>query len=260
MSYLSLREAYTNFEGYIPRYRENYREGIEYFEQQMNDNKIIKLDKIFVLYLNLLDRQDRNLSIQKELNSVGILKENILRIDAAKTKMGYDGCALSHITALSTIEKLLGKKDFKFMIIEDDLKFVNYNRANRILKMVNDGLISGFDMMLLACNPNPNKFSNFKKIGKSNILHHVLTCGTTTGYIINSGYVKKLKEYWLKDLAELSNLKYFKKTYKNMAIDQTWKNLQKQDNWVIVLPVIAIQASGFSDIAKLNLNYKPLMT
>ena len=43
------------------------------------------------------------------------------------------------------------------------------------------------------------------------------------------------------------------------AIDIWWKQLQKKDNWYLLIPLNIIQMTGFSDIEKRMTNYSNVM-
>ena len=57
----------------------------------------------FFLYINLKHRNDRKLRLLKQINSLAIPNNKIIRIDAIKKRIGHYGCALSHIKALKYI-------------------------------------------------------------------------------------------------------------------------------------------------------------
>ena len=44
------------------------------------------------------------------------------------------------------------------------------------------------------------------------------------------------------------------------AIDKYWLQLQKCDNWYLIIPLTVIQQEGYSDIEKKVVNYVGLMT
>ena len=41
----------------------------------------------------------------------------------------------------------------------------------------------------------------------------------------------------------------------DFAIDRYWMQLQKTDNWYLIVPLSVVQLDGFSDIENKNINY-----
>ena len=69
-------------------------------------------------YINLKKRPDRKKTLLLQLANIGILKENIVRIDAVSKKFGHFGCGLSHIKTLQTIMNSTSSE--YVVILEDD--------------------------------------------------------------------------------------------------------------------------------------------
>jgi hypothetical protein len=44
------------------------------------------------------------------------------------------------------------------------------------------------------------------------------------------------------------------------AIDQYWKNLQRNDRWYLIVPITVIQRPDYSDISKKRVDYSRHMT
>ena len=76
-----------------------------------------------VLYINLDKRPDRKIHIENQLKGFKNV-ERIPAIDTSKTN-GYEGCVLSHITAL---EKAKKEKLPQVIIMEDDFEWVNKDK------------------------------------------------------------------------------------------------------------------------------------
>tara|TARA_Y100001970_G_scaffold293482_1_gene440548 strand:- start:5240 stop:5845 length:606 start_codon:yes stop_codon:yes gene_type:complete len=196
--------------------------------------ELIKISNI--LYINLKDRTDRKENIVKQMTKVEYPMKKLIRINAVKKEDGALGCALSHIKALKKAQKLGNKYT---LILEDDFMWKSSNSTidktlGHILKLDN------WDVCLLACNGKVKKFTNHSK---------VIECQTASAYIININYIPKLLELWE------SKIKPGIWNPKHCAIDQTWKILQKKDNWISTNPLIGKQMPSYSDIEKQKVDY-----
>ena len=201
-----------------------------------------------IYYINLKDREDRDKLINKELKKVGVNFENVERIDAVKHEIGGIGCAKSHIKTL--------KKGFKenqpyIIILEDDFiwnhdsKIVN----DKLEKIYNELEKNQYDVCLLSC------MGDVKNINDD--ISNVVKCQLTSGYIIRRDYINILKNFWIQKLEEANRLGVFNRTDTTPSyhIDQTWKELQKKDNWIITEPVLGYQQPSFSDIGNKIVDY-----
>ena len=68
---------------------------------------------------------------------------------------------------------------------------------------------------------------------------------STTGYIVNKKYIDTLIRHWDKGLKKLEKKP---KKHTIYALDQTWKQLQKKDKFIILSDHDVVQRSDFSDI------------
>jgi hypothetical protein len=77
------------------------------------------------------------------------------------------------------------------------------------------------------------------------------SCQTTTAYIVAGDYIDRMLENYNEGLQK------FRDTgdYPTYALDQYWKRLHASGRWYIVMPVMAAQRPGYSDIEKRNVNY-----
>jgi hypothetical protein len=82
--------------------------------------------------------------------------------------------------------------------------------------------------------------------------YKLIECQTSTAYLVNNHYFKKLLECFKLGIEKLIE----KKNPPMYAIDQAWKPLQKNDNWYLIYPPLSIQSSGFSDICNTYVNYE----
>ena len=195
-----------------------------------------------VFYINLEDRKDRKINVEKQLNNIGF---NYTRFNAIKTNSGRVGCSLSHLKVLQIAKQ---QKLPYVIIVEDDIYFTNINIFKKQLKdFLNSGI--NYDVYLLAGNIRtpPTEVSNG--------IFKINSCFTTTGYIVKEHYYDVLINNIKEGINKL--LKNPKNGYN--AIDVYWINLQKKDKWYISKPRTVTQLPDYSDIEKRNVNYNHCM-
>jgi glycosyl transferase family 25 len=173
------------------------------------------------------------------LNKIGL---DFFRVDAVKYDPGYIGCSMSHIKCL---EKAIEENAKHIMIVEDDFKFIiDRTEFEDIIKYL---LNIDYDVFILSYNAYDE---NIKRENGSRF-YKIKNTQTASGYIVNSRYYEKL----LKNFRE--GVELLKKTniYDKYAIDQYWKILQTEDNWICAGKRIGIQRPSYSDIEKRDVNY-----
>jgi hypothetical protein len=71
-----------------------------------------------------------------------------------------------------------------------------------------------------------------------------LNSQTTSGYLVKKEYIPRLLKIYENDMNN------YVKTGKwgNYYVDQSWKVLQKTDNWYSFYPPVGIQSGSLSDI------------
>ena len=82
-------------------------------------------------------------------------------------------------------------------------------------------------------------------------------CQTTTGYLVNGHYIKKMVENIKMALSNLIRKPDKPSLY---AIDKFWFTLQQSDTWFLIIPPTVVQREDYSDIEKKHTNYQNLMT
>jgi glycosyl transferase family 25 len=201
------------------------------------------LGKIPVIYINLDKRKDRNNNVIKELNKIGV--ENPIRFKAIELENGALGCSMSHLKCI----ELAQKKDFEYILIcEDDIEFLNPDLfLNQINLFLNSNI--EWDVIIIAGN------NMIPYVPVNDYCIKIFNCQTTTGYIVKKSYYNKLiKNY--KDGIE----KFLREpTNNNYKIDKYWFNLQRNDNWYLIIPLTIIQKEGYSDIEKKKTNFSKYM-
>lgn len=193
-----------------------------------------------VLYINLQHRTDRKESVIQQLSSIDI---SGTRFNAIKMKDGRVGCTLSHIKCLEIAKK---NNWDHVLIVEDDILFTQPEKFKYQFKrfIINKNI--NWDVLLFAGNNLPP----YEKT--TNYCVKVSYCQTTTGYLVKSHYydvlIKNFKEGLLHLMKQpTQHIKF--------AIDKYWLQLQKKDNWYLIVPLSVVQLDGFSDIENKNVNY-----
>ena len=212
-------------------------------EQPLN-NKITSLTDIkHIFYINLEHRGDRKAHVEDQLESIGLQGE---RFNAIKMPNGAVGCSMSH---LKLLQNALKNGLDHILIVEDDIQFLNPDLFKTQINTFLSNHI--WDVILLGGNNMPP----YEPVDATCV--KVSRCQTTTGYIVNGNYIEKLMN---NVRSGLSNLLHNPKEHKAFAIDKYWFNLQKTDNWFLIIPLSVVQREDYSDIEKKITNYQNIMT
>jgi len=197
------------------------------------------------LFINLEHRTDRLEHVKLELAKLGINGE---RVNAVKSKIGAIGCTLSHIRCL----ELAKQRGYEYVFIcEDDITFMNPELLIKNLTKFHEEDNMMWDMIIIGGNNVPP----YEKIDDSCV--KVGSCQTTTGYLVNGHYFDKLIDNFRTGINKLIQNPQLHVLY---AIDKYWFNLQKVDNWFLIIPLTVTQREDYSDIEKRATNYTNVMT
>jgi GR25 family glycosyltransferase involved in LPS biosynthesis len=202
-----------------------------------------------VIYINLIDRVDRNEHMIQELSRMGFSKTKIHRLDAVYNQIcGHLGCTDSHIKALDFARNQQWKR---FMILEDDFHFkLSIPETDNILKTFFDKYQDNWDVFMLATVWTQKKDTDIDCIKK------IISGTTTSGYLVNMNYLEIIydnfvesrnnlfKEVEEKKLLEPEN----RVLYVSNPIDQHWFSLQSKDRFFISEPYIGGQGGFWSSI------------
>lgn len=191
-------------------------------------------------FINLDSRKDRLTHIDNLKMKYDYLK-NIKRMNAIRKDNGAIGCTLSHIKCLYDLQKKDG--DY-FIILEDDFDILNHENFIKFQEDFEKIKDKNWDVLILTPRGISVKelYSNFKKI---------IDNQTTTGYIVKKSFISTLLSVYEDGLKKL--MKY--NTPLKYALDQYWKPLQKNSNFIYYKYIFGGQLSGYSDIEKTNVNY-----
>jgi hypothetical protein len=193
-------------------------------------------------YINLDERKDRREHVEMQLNWMGITGE---RFSAVKTKFGAIGCTMSHIKCL----EMAKERDYDMVFIcEDDIQFISkdtlQNSVNKFMETVKE-----WDVCIIGGNNG----RPFKPVNE--ICVQVQNCQTTTGYVVKKHYYDVL----LKNFRESVQNLIRSQNIRLHALDIYWKQLQGRDKWFLLIPIMAYQKEGYSDIEKKNVDYRRMM-
>jgi len=188
------------------------------------------------------ERKDRREHVEMQLNWMGITGE---RFSAVKTKFGAIGCTMSHIKCL----EMAKERDYDMVFIcEDDIQFISkdtlQNSVNKFMETVKE-----WDVCIIGGNNG----RPFKPVNE--ICVQVQNCQTTTGYVVKKHYYDVL----LKNFRESVQNLIRSQNIRLHALDIYWKQLQGRDKWFLLIPIMAYQKEGYSDIEKKNVDYRRMM-
>ena len=195
------------------------------------------------VYINLVTRPDRKQHVETQLKMLGITAE---RFNAIKLPNGALGCSMSHLKCL---EMAKANSWPHLLIVEDDIKFLNPELFKSQLNLFLSNHKS-WDVVLIGGNNIPP----YTKIDDTCV--KVSTCQTTTGYLVNSHYFDILIDNFR---TGIKNLLEFPDKHVMYAIDKYWFQLQKRDNWFLIIPLTVTQREDYSDIEKRPTNYTNAM-
>ena len=196
-------------------------------------------------YINLDHRTDRKEHVTNQLTNLGL--HGFERFNAIKMENGAVGCSMSHLKILQTAFQ---NNWDHVLIVEDDITFLDLDlfKANFETFLQRNG--NNWDVILLAGNNMPP----YDTI--DDVCIKVKRCQTTTGYLVNGHYIKKLMENVKMGLTQLIHKPASHAMY---AIDKFWFLLQAVDKWYLIIPPTVVQREDYSDIEKRQTNYQKIM-
>jgi GR25 family glycosyltransferase involved in LPS biosynthesis len=202
-------------------------------------------------YINLDFRIDRDQHILKNIiYKLGLKEEKYTRISAVDTTKEKTlgrrsiGCAASHLK----IWNLATKAQEKYiMVIEDDFSFIRSveeikNDINKLFK---------YDKDFQICNVGYNNISPLTKVKDTDFLYRCDNIQTTSCYILNMEFSKKLIPLVEEAIFHLSN----GGDPNEYALDQIWKKYQKNNPKWYLIQRSGIQMADYSDIEQRFADY-----
>jgi glycosyl transferase family 25 len=194
-------------------------------------------------YINLDSRPDRKQHVEEQMSLIGIQAE---RFKAIRLPNGAIGCSMSHLKLLETAK---ANNWPHILIVEDDILFTD---TSLFIKQFNKFLEKhkNFDVALISGNNLPP----YKSIDDTCV--KVSQCQTTTGYLVKNHYFNTLINNYRDGIKKLIENPANHKIY---AIDKYWFQLQKINNWFLIIPLSVTQREDYSDIEKRPTNYSRAM-
>jgi GR25 family glycosyltransferase involved in LPS biosynthesis len=213
-----------------------------YFPGGMN-----RVDKI--LYINLDNRKDRLESIEKQLKNQDVQMSKVKRITAHYTPgNGHLGCAKSHLDAV----KYASQMGFEnVLILEDDFKFSTKKEETHKLfdSFMNQVKNNEWDVIMLTHvngKTTDTKYPFLKKIKDAQ---------TSSGYVVNKSYYPIMINIFQKCVNNMSQERTSGVNWEQWALDQVWKENQKEDRWFVFDPLIGKQDAELGSTIQTITNY-----
>lgn len=200
--------------------------------------------------ISLNHRADRRDAFKKNIESNGFESNEFKTIEAIENKdFGALGCAKSHVKALSYF--LTNTENQYCCIFEDDFNFRQSKTISEgvINKIIND--FNKWNVILLSgtfVTPMPTVSSTH-----NHAINKVFEANSTSGYIVNRKYTNTLISIFIDSIVlmeEYKNATPRKVISDRFAIDQSWKILQRKDEWYCSSPMLGEQIESYSDIEK----------
>jgi hypothetical protein len=130
------------------------------------------------------------------------------------------------------------------LICEDDFVIKDMTYCNKMLELFFDNFENDkWDVIMLGQNTIDSKDTGIETDNHEKIIK-ILNSQTTSGYLVKKEYIPRLLKIYENDMNN------YVKTGKwgNYYVDQSWKVLQKTDNWYSFYPPVGIQSVSLSDI------------
>lgn len=207
-------------------------------------------------YLISLDaREDRRAMFVTNTDSQGFELNTFEWIRAIEDKdFGGLGCAKSHLLAMT---KFMTETENEWCcIFEDDFNFRDTREATEQAIDYTFKKFPDLDVFLLGgtkLTPIPTN----AEVGMYKV-NQVFESATTSGYIVRRRYVKQLMINCMDSIIGMEKFRAASPRsviYHKFAIDQTWKKLQRTDNWYCTIPMLGAQVPSYSDIEKADIDY-----
>ena len=196
------------------------------------------------IYINLEERHDRRVHVEKQLASIGI--HNPTRFNAVKTENGAIGCSTSHLNCLQLAQK---NNWDHVLIVEDDITFLDPAMFKTQLEsFFNDDM--PYDVLFFGGNVIPP----YKPVNSHCV--QVFSCQCALGYLVKQHYYETLIQNFNEGLTKFTKEPHNHYYY---AIDRYWFSLQRQHLWFIIVPLSVIQLPNYSNIQNQQTNYSKLL-
>lgn len=205
--------------------------------------------------ISLAAREDRRALFVENTNAKGFDLNTFEWIQAIEDRnFGGLGCAKSHLLAMT---KFITETDHEFCcIFEDDFHFRDskefseqlISRALEDFKSCNVFLLGG---TFVTPIPTNSKYQQHQ-------INKVFEASSASGYLIQRKYIHKLMTLFVESILGMEAFRSATPRnviYDRFAIDQTWKRLQRVDDWYCSSPMLGEQIASYSDIEQKNVDY-----
>jgi GR25 family glycosyltransferase involved in LPS biosynthesis len=214
------------------------------FENFDNSRSEINKNIESIYYINLEKREDRKKEFLDNFNPND--ESKIIRIRGHYyPENGAVGCLMSHINALNqALNDNINNKNDNILICEDDFVIKDMTYCNKMLELFFDNFENNkWDVIMLGQNTIDSKDTGIETENHEKIIK-ILNSQTASGYLVKKEYIPRLLKIYENDMNN------YIKTGKwgNYYVDQSWKVLQKTDNWYSFYPPVGIQSGSLSDI------------
>lgn len=203
-----------------------------------------------IMYINLDRSPDRKEAMELEFQRVCVPPATtIQRFKAVEKKNGELGCFLSHVGVLNSVLE----KDTNVLVLEDDFEFrymakeigEHVDTIDRVTKGRWDVIVLG--QYVHAWQPIVAREGEQTSQQIFRLLHST----TTSGFLVNKNYVRRLFLLWSEASKNLLHSKRFKP---GQQIDQVQTLFQKVDQWFGFRYPLGTQRTGKSLIGNVECN------
>ena len=196
----------------------------------------------WVVYINLNHRRDRRVAIEQQLDAYGIAYD---RFTAFRRDPGIVGCTMSHLAVYRAAKE---RGVTNVWILEDDLQFLV--SRTELETHVAHLFTKSFDVAMLAYNLLESEDIS-EDTDCDPATTRVLCAQTASCYIVQAHYLERLIELYERTLPLLEQTGEHWK----YANDQSWKELQRRDQWIAPKKRLGKQSDGYSDNAQEFMSY-----
>ena len=195
-------------------------------------------------YINLDERKDR-LDYFEKMKSDNLFFKNIQRFSAIKDRNGALGCTLSHYNILKSLCNTY-KEDEYIALLEDDFLILDQNIFNDFVKDFNT-IKNNNDWSVITFARRAGIY-----YGKYNDkFNFIRGTQTTTGYIIKTKFIDTFLNQLQIGITNMKN----GLSVNNNTIDQIWKPLQIDNNFIYYNKIFVGQLPSYSNVERRMTNY-----
>ena len=195
-------------------------------------------------YINLDERKDR-LDYFEKMKSDNLFFKNIQRFSAIKDSNGALGCTLSHYNILKSLCNTYKEDDY-IALLEDDFLILDQNIFNDFVKDFNT-IKNNNDWSVITFARRAGIY-----YGKYNDkFNFIRGTQTTTGYIIKTKFIDTFLNQLQIGITNMKN----GLSVNNNTIDQIWKPLQIDNNFIYYNKIFVGQLPSYSNVERRMTNY-----